>query len=179
MISDAIGKVETEGCSPAGPLSPVGDRPRAPSSAAPSPACIMKRTDPSSSDETGLKTFSHAAFRAKMILEECYALRGRVRALNTRVKGPVGADTDRNTALPMVFLLGNHSSGKSSFINYVLQSRIQECGVAPTDDKFTVIAGGDEDIDKDGNSLIGMQQCAEILFDWLYSRDHVTCQSCR
>lgn len=133
------------------------------SSPAPTPGCIVNSTTCESDsgitspvDGTSRDTYSHTAFQAKMILEECYALRGRVRALNSRVKGPVGADTDRNTALPMVFLLGNHSSGKSSFINYVLQSRIQECGVAPTDDKFTVIAGGEEDVDKDGNSLIGI-----------------------
>lgn len=116
-----------------------------------STSCITSNA----TDETFRNVFLDTGFRAKMIVEECYALRGRVRTLNSRVKGPVGVDTDRNTALPMVFLLGNHSSGKSSFINYVLKSKIQECGVAPTDDKFTVIAGGDEDVDKDGNSLIG------------------------
>jgi hypothetical protein len=136
------------------------------SSAAPSPAFVAKisnhnNSNISSSSVSGVAedaaraAYQQSAFQAKMVLEECYALRGRVRNLSDRVKGPVGSETDRNTALPMVFLLGNHSSGKSSFINYVLQCKIQDCGVAPTDDKFTVIAGGDEDADKDGNSLIG------------------------
>jgi hypothetical protein len=40
----------------------------------------------------------------------------------------------------MVLCVGNHSSGKSSFINYVLQRPIQTSGVAPTDDNFTIIA---------------------------------------
>jgi hypothetical protein len=40
----------------------------------------------------------------------------------------------------MVLCVGNHSSGKSSFINYVLGRSIQTAGVAPTDDCFTIIA---------------------------------------
>ncbi len=46
----------------------------------------------------------------------------------------------RTTKMPFIFLLGNHSSGKSSFINYCLGRNIQKAGVAPTDDSFTVIA---------------------------------------
>ena len=46
---------------------------------------------------------------------------------------------------PVVLLLGNHSSGKSSFINYVLGRDVQTTGVAPTDDGFTVIQPGTED----------------------------------
>ena len=57
--------------------------------------------------------------------------------------------------LPFVFLLGNHSSGKSSFINHVLKRNVQIAGVAPTDDSFTIIAPGDEDCDQDGPALIG------------------------
>lgn len=54
-----------------------------------------------------------------------------------------------------VLLVGNHSSGKSSFINYVLKRNIQTAGVAPTDDTFTVIAPGAEDKDSDGPTLVG------------------------
>jgi hypothetical protein len=52
-------------------------------------------------------------------------------------------------------LVGNHSSGKSSFINYVLGRKIQTAGVAPTDDSFTIIAPGPADRDQDGPALIG------------------------
>jgi GTPase SAR1 family protein len=55
--------------------------------------------------------------------------------------------------LPFVLLVGNHSSGKSSFINYVLGRKIQTAGVAPTDDAFTIIAPGPEDRDQDGPAL--------------------------
>ena len=57
--------------------------------------------------------------------------------------------------MPFVFLLGNHSSGKSSFINYVCQRKVQTAGVAPTDDCFTIIVPGPSDVDRDGPSFIG------------------------
>lgn len=47
------------------------------------------------------------------------------------------------------------SSGKSSFINYVIKRNIQTAGVAPTDDTFTVIAPGADDKDADGPTLVG------------------------
>ena len=49
----------------------------------------------------------------------------------------------------------SQSSGKSSFINYVCQRKVQTAGVAPTDDSFTVIVPGPSDIDRDGPSCIG------------------------
>jgi len=74
-----------------------------------------------------------------------------------------------NTQFPFVLLLGNHSSGKSSFINYLLGKKVQSTGVAPTDDSFTVIVpsnlvnGGDEstaddssfNVDRNGPALVG------------------------
>lgn len=63
----------------------------------------------------------------------------------------------------MVLCVGNHSSGKSSFINYVLGRNVQTAGVAPTDDCFTIIAPNDtidpdstnKDYDQDGFAIIG------------------------
>lgn len=47
---------------------------------------------------------------------------------------------------PSVLLLGNHSSGKSSFINHLLEGApVQDTGVAPTDDGFTVILFAEEE----------------------------------
>ena len=76
--------------------------------------------------------------------------------LNARVLGPLERRPfTEGIPLPFVLLLGNHSSGKSSFINYVLGREVQATGVAPTDDGFTVIAPGAEDADRDGPSFIG------------------------
>uniref|UniRef100_A0A7S2UGA6 Dynamin N-terminal domain-containing protein n=1 Tax=Attheya septentrionalis TaxID=420275 RepID=A0A7S2UGA6_9STRA len=75
--------------------------------------------------------------------------------LNDQWRGPLAKHSDRGTSLPFVFLVGNHSSGKSSFVNYVLGRKVQTAGVAPTDDSFTVIAPGPEDTDQDGPALIG------------------------
>lgn len=55
---------------------------------------------------------------------------------------------------PQVLLLGNHSSGKSTFINYLLGEEVQKTGVAPTDDSFTIITWGSERADRDGPSVV-------------------------
>lgn len=58
-------------------------------------------------------------------------------------------------SLPFCLLVGNHSSGKSSFINYIMKRDIQKAGVAPTDDNFTIITPGPVDTDADGPTLVG------------------------
>jgi len=74
---------------------------------------------------------------------------------NEKIRGPLPKFSHQSTKLPFVLLVGNHSSGKSSFINYVSGRNVQTAGVAPTDDCFTVIAPGQEDVDQDGPALIG------------------------
>ncbi|MDA3961586.1 MAG: dynamin family protein [Planctomycetota bacterium] len=54
---------------------------------------------------------------------------------------------------PMVLLLGNHSSGKSSLINHLLDQDVQRTGVAPTDDGFTVLLHGERPRAIDGEAL--------------------------
>ena len=39
--------------------------------------------------------------------------------LNQKVNGPLEKTTQQIPAMPIVFMLGNHSSGKSTFINYI------------------------------------------------------------
>lgn len=58
------------------------------------------------------------------------------------------------TGLPMVLLLGNHSSGKSSFVNHLVGQDVQRTGIAPIDDGFTIITHGAEDGTKDGAALV-------------------------
>ena len=49
---------------------------------------------------------------------------------------------------PNVIFLGNHSSGKSTVINNLLgDPPVQDTGVAPTDDCFTVIRYGETEQD--------------------------------
>lgn len=58
--------------------------------------------------------------------------------------------------LPTVVFLGNHSSGKSTLINYLLGgTQVQDTGVAPTDDGFTIILYGDKDEDFYGPAALG------------------------
>lgn len=58
------------------------------------------------------------------------------------------------SGLPMVLLLGNHSSGKSSFINFLVGEELQRTGIAPVDDGFTIITHGDAADDKDGQAVV-------------------------
>ena len=68
---------------------------------------------------------------------------------------------------PIVLLLGNYSSGKSTFINELIGREIQRTGQAPTDDSFTVItapdAGGDE-IELPGSDLVNDSRLPFALF---------------
>lgn len=89
------------------------------------------------------------------ILEECKRLRKTIHPITDRYRGPQDKINYTNTLYPFILLLGNHSSGKSSFINYLLQRKVQSTGVAPTDDNFTIIGPGEEDIDRNGPAFIG------------------------
>ena len=58
-------------------------------------------------------------------------------------------------SLPYVLFLGNHSSGKSSFINYLLgDAPVQDAGIAPTDDAFTFLLYGEEERDVMGQAAL-------------------------
>ena len=72
------------------------------------------------------------------IIEECLKMRSDLQPMNDLVRGPLDKQSAKNTMLPFVFLLGNHSSGKSSFVNYVFQRKVQTAGVAPTDDNSSI-----------------------------------------
>ena len=55
---------------------------------------------------------------------------------------------------PRVLFLGNHSSGKSSFINHLAGTEIQRSGLAPTDDGFTLITHGEVEETLDGQTVV-------------------------
>ena len=101
------------------------------------------------------KNLSTTTTTPQDIIDKCLTIRSSLQTLSDRVKGPLEKTSQKNTILPFVFLLGNHSSGKSSFINYVIQRKVQVTGVAPTDDCFTIIVPGPSDVDRDGPAFIG------------------------
>ncbi|MBA3013411.1 MAG: dynamin family protein [Proteobacteria bacterium] len=58
---------------------------------------------------------------------------------------------------PVVLVLGNYSSGKSTFINELIGREVQRTGQAPTDDSFTVITAsttGSDEPDVPGSDLV-------------------------
>ncbi|MEN8141952.1 MAG: dynamin family protein [Thermodesulfobacteriota bacterium] len=72
--------------------------------------------------------------------------------------------TDLEAALkwkPMVLLIGNYSSGKSTLINELVGEDIQRTGQAPTDDSFTIITHeGEERAGEEvpGSSLVNDEE---------------------
>eukprot|EP00928_Gymnodinium_smaydae_P079306 TRINITY_DN6326_c0_g3_i2.p1 TRINITY_DN6326_c0_g3~~TRINITY_DN6326_c0_g3_i2.p1 ORF type:complete len:536 (-),score=115.32 TRINITY_DN6326_c0_g3_i2:211-1818(-) len=83
-----------------------------------------------------------------------------VRPIDARMPGnPFTNDLLAFPFTPMVLVVGNHSAGKSTFINQLLGVSVQETGVAPTDDGFTVLERHQtsNDVD-DGPTLLGCTQ---------------------
>lgn len=64
---------------------------------------------------------------------------------------PPAAET---TGPPLVLFLGNHSSGKSSFINWLVGEEVQRTGIAPVDDGFTIITHGREAQVRAGDAVV-------------------------
>lgn len=86
----------------------------------------------------------------------------RARALYEQDLDPIGRRFEfeaspppsETSGLPMVLFLGNHSSGKSSFINWLVGEELQRTGIAPIDDGFTIITHGAEDAVLDGAAVV-------------------------
>lgn len=57
---------------------------------------------------------------------------------------------------PIVLIIGNYSSGKSTLINELVGQEIQRTGQAPTDDSFTIITSdaGVDDVETPGSTLV-------------------------
>eukprot|EP00929_Paragymnodinium_shiwhaense_P015762 TRINITY_DN123869_c0_g1_i1.p1 TRINITY_DN123869_c0_g1~~TRINITY_DN123869_c0_g1_i1.p1 ORF type:complete len:572 (+),score=129.00 TRINITY_DN123869_c0_g1_i1:91-1806(+) len=79
-----------------------------------------------------------------------------VRPLDSRLPGrPFEYDLLQFPFTPLVMIVGNHSAGKSTFINRLFGVSIQETGVAPTDDGFTVLQRHERNESEDGPTLLG------------------------
>jgi len=68
---------------------------------------------------------------------------------------------------PIVLVLGNYSSGKSTFINELIGREVQRTGQAPTDDSFTVITAPDsdgEEMDLPGSDLVNDSRLPFTVF---------------
>ncbi len=67
---------------------------------------------------------------------------------------------------PIVLIIGNYSSGKSTLINEIIGTNIQRTGQAPTDDAFTVITseGSDRPEEVPGSTLINDDRLPFVKF---------------
>ena len=66
---------------------------------------------------------------------------------------------------PLVLVLGNYSSGKSTLINDFLGMKIQATGQAPTDDSFTVITYGEPESQMDAVQVVESRDGKFLLND--------------
>ncbi|MCG8552962.1 MAG: dynamin family protein [Desulfobacterales bacterium] len=66
---------------------------------------------------------------------------------------------------PMVLVIGNYSSGKSSLINEFLGAKIQDTGQAPTDDSFTVLTYDDSVPETQGIQMVEQRDGKTLLND--------------
>ena len=66
---------------------------------------------------------------------------------------------------PMVLVIGNYSSGKSSLINEFLGAEIQDTGQAPTDDSFTVLTYDDSVPETEGIQVVEQRDGKALLND--------------
>ena len=66
---------------------------------------------------------------------------------------------------PLVLVLGNYSSGKSTLINDFLGAKIQATGQAPTDDSFTVITYGEPEAGSDAIEVVETRDGKFLLND--------------
>ena len=57
---------------------------------------------------------------------------------------------------PLVLIIGNYSSGKSTLINELIGHDVQRTGQAPTDDSFTIITSdtGHDDVETPGSTIV-------------------------
>lgn len=99
-------------------------------------------------------------------MENLTGLEREVQALYDRLLRPLAARyafelpkrSGDAPGLPTVLLLGNHSSGKSSFINFLLGHPLQATGLAPVDDGFTIIAYSETEDHYDGQTVVSHPQ---------------------
>ena len=85
----------------------------------PSPSPELNPTDEDASKSSGGSSSdgNPSASIQQTILSQCSSLHSSVMPLNSNLSGPLAKNSDRGTSLPFVFLVGNHSSGKSSFVS--------------------------------------------------------------
>lgn len=76
------------------------------------------------------------------ILNECYNLYADPREGLLSIANQLGIRLTAPHRKINILLIGNHSAGKSSFINWYIDDQIQKTGVAITTQEFTLVTSG-------------------------------------
>ncbi|CAK9118364.1 unnamed protein product [Durusdinium trenchii] len=111
-------------------------------------------------DEAFLKDADAAALQKRLESAIGFLQEAVLLPIDKRLPGrPFEFDMAVFPCKPTVLMIGNHSSGKSTFINRMMGVQVQETGVAPTDDGFTILERSEEHEQfEDGPTLTG---CSE------------------
>lgn len=107
----------------------------------------------SNQEETTAASPSYAALSKE--LESL--LRRRIRPLFDRYQHDFEALLTPLRGKPIVLVIGNYSSGKSTFINELLGHDVQRTGQSPTDDSFTILTAaqsGEDEAAVPGSAVI-------------------------
>ncbi|MDD9951048.1 MAG: dynamin family protein [Zetaproteobacteria bacterium] len=65
---------------------------------------------------------------------------------------------------PTVLLIANYSSGKSTYINELVGTKVQQTGQAPTDDDFTVLTSAEKPPTVEGTIEVTEEREGKVLF---------------
>jgi GTPase SAR1 family protein len=98
----------------------------------------------------------------RALMDNLVGLERNIAAVYQRILQPIAerlafdlpAQGANTAGLPTVLFLGNHSSGKSSFINHLIGAELQKTGLAPTDDGFTILTFGNKPDECDGQTVV-------------------------
>jgi hypothetical protein len=96
---------------------------------------------------------ANARQRLEAVDKKARALYDGLDPLSARYEFERAPRPSETSGAPLVLILGNHSSGKSTFVNFLLGEDVQKTGLAPIDDGFTIIAHGEKG-EKDGAAIV-------------------------
>ncbi|XP_015747829.1 PREDICTED: EH domain-containing protein 1-like [Acropora digitifera] len=128
---------------------------------------------PSSRQRSSANAISTVSLNEK-ILKECNDLYTEKEKGLVRIASGLGLDLLAPRKKITVLLLGNHSAGKSSFINWYVEEHVQKTGVAIETQGFTFVTSGRKRESLTGNATLHLYPHFKSLQDLEGVVDYLT-----